>query len=135
LHSQHERDEKEEDGRDHVVDHARRNDRDPLRNRFRRVRPRVFGDFFVGHLARVGVVLSEHLHVPTEGNRRQRVFGLAPRNFPEHRAEADAEALDLDAAPLGDNEMSQLVNEDHEPQPQRDQQDAGDVGQREVECR
>ena len=45
---------------------------------------------------------------------------VAPADSKQTRTEPDAEPFDLDVAPLGDDEMPQLMNEDHHSQPEGD---------------
>ena len=67
--------------------------------------------------------LAQHLDEPAQRDRRQDVFRLAPAEAEERRAEADRELLDLHAVPLGQQEVAQLVDEDHEAQAHGDLQD------------
>ena len=76
---------------------------------------------FVPSAGFVAVHLADHLHVAAQRQDRELVRGFAPPEpaAREGRAEADAEGRDVDVAPLGGEEMAQLVNEDDERQAQR----------------
>ena len=82
-----------------------------------------------GGVGRV-VVLAQHLHVPAQGNNANPVFRLAPllleqglgegqRTYFDGDIETDVELLTLHAAGLGDQEVAQFVDEDHQPQAKR----------------
>ena len=84
----------------------------------------------VGRLARLLVgPLAQHLDEAAQRDRRQDVFGLAPAEAEERRPEADRELLDLDAVPLGQQEVAQLVDEDDEAQAQGDLDDVPEPAQ------
>ena len=120
-----------QDGRQHVHGHASRNDRHPLADAFRGVRPGVLRDLLARQLAGIHVILAQHLDVAAERNGREGVFRLAVLAAPENRTEADAEPLDKHIAPLGDGEVSQLVKENDQPDADQHGQDApglADVG-------
>ena len=85
------------------------------------------GDPLVGHLVGVGIVLAEHLDVPAERYCRERVLGFAAPHAPQDRAETDAEALDFHAAPLRHSEVPQLVDENHEAEPDGHVQNVQDL--------
>src|SRR2546422_125536 len=61
-------------------------------------------------------LFAHHLHVAAEGDDRDAVFRLAAANGPQPRPEAEGEPLDPDPDRLGDEEVSQLVDEDERPQ-------------------
>ena len=67
------------------------------------------------------VVLPEHLHVAPQGERADAVLRLAPLEAAKLEAadvEAEVELFALYPARLGDEEVPQLVDEDHEPEPE-----------------
>ena len=128
-----------EDREDHVHDHAGRDDRHPLRHRLRRVTARIPGRMRIGGrfgreitrgragpvrlgAGRAGiVVLPEHLHVAPQGERADAVLRLAPLEAAELEPadiEAEIELLTLHPARLGDEEVPQLMDEDHKPEPE-----------------
>ena len=66
------------------------------------------------------VVLAEHLDVAAQRQDADAVFRFAPLEAAEPPAvdiEAEIELLALHAAGLGDEEVSQFVDEDHQPRP------------------
>ena len=101
-----------------VHDHAGGDDRHPRPDRLVGVGPgiRRLGLLVLGPLA-------EHLDEAPQRDRRQDVFRLAPAEAEDRRPEADRELLDLHVVPLGQQEVAQLVDEDHEAQAQRHQHD------------
>ena len=104
---------------EHVHDHPGRDDRHPRADRLVGVGPGI------GRLALLLVgALAQHLDEPAQGKRRQDVLGLAPPEAEERRPEADRELLDLHPVPLGQEEVTQLMDEDDKAQSQGD---LGDV--------
>src|SRR5438105_2501752 len=80
----------------------------PVPERLLAIAPRLVG--------RVDLFEVRHAHdadVAAEGQRLHAVLGLAPANRPEPRAEPHEELGDLHAAPLGRDEVAQLVQHDH----------------------
>ena len=75
-----------------------------------------------------GIVAGE-LHVPAEGQERHAVFGLAPLDSEQARTESDREPHRLDAEPLANQEVPQLVEEDDDADEdrERNQRQAGRV--------
>src|SRR5690606_2912189 len=64
---------------------------------------------------RHGLVLTRsHAHVAAQRQRGKDVLRLAPAPAPERRTEADGEAWCVDSHCLRGEEVSELVNEDHE---------------------
>ena len=57
---------------------------------------------------------------------RECVFGVAFFEAPQDRAEAQAESLDENSAPLRDGKVPEFVEEDDQPQAQRDIQNVQD---------
>ncbi len=69
------------------------------------------------------VLLAEHLHVPAQRQDADAVLGFAPTELAELQpgnVEAQVELLALHAAELGHDKVAQFVNEDDEPQADRD---------------
>ncbi len=114
------RDGKKQHPGDDVHNHAGGDNRHPLRDAFGGIGPGVLGDFLVGHLGGVHVVLAQHFDVAAEGNQREGVFRLPAFEAPQDRPKADAEPLHVHIAPLGDGEVAEFVKEDHKPQPNGD---------------
>ena len=110
---------KKQESRDHIHDHAGRNDGHPLPHFFGRVRPGILSDLVAGLLTGIHVVLAEHLHVTAKRQRRQGVFGFAFLTTPDNRADADAEAFHMHIAPFGNGKVAQFMKEDHKAQPQQ----------------
>ena len=79
----------------------------------------IVGDFFAGDFA-------GHLDVAAEGQDVDLVVGFAAAEADEALAEADGEGFDADAAPLGHDEVAELVNEDHEAEHEEELDDGGD---------
>ncbi len=93
------------------------------------------GDFrfleLFGDVGRV-VVLAEHLHVATQGENADAVFGFAPlaAELVAADVEADHEFVTTHAAGLCHQEVTQLMDEDHgaqaDPHDQDHAQERGD---------
>ena len=64
--------------------------------------------------------LARHLDVPPEGNGRQDVFGLPPALAGKLGADSYGKGLNVDPEKLAEQEMTQFVNDDHEPQGQQE---------------
>ena len=65
------------------------------------------------------VVLSEHLHVAAQRQDADPVFGLTPgetRQLETADVEPEKKLLTLHSAGLGDEEVAEFVDEDHETQ-------------------
>src|SRR5262245_57414173 len=90
----------EADAREQQIhDDAGRDDDHPLRHRLVLEGARIF----LGFLALGAFALADHLHVAAQGDPADLVGGLAvlPAHPRDRLAEADAERLDVDVAPLG----------------------------------
>ena len=74
-------------------------------------------------------VVAGELHVTAERKERDAVLGLSPLHPEELGAEPDGEPHRLDAQPLADQQVSQLVEEDDDADEHRegDQRQAGRV--------
>ena len=55
-----------------------------------------------------------HFDVAAEGDDGDLIFGVATFEAEETFAEADGEDLDTDAAELGDGEVAELVDQNHD---------------------
>ena len=60
------------------------------------------------------VLPRRHPHVPPEREQCEHVFRFTPSAAPERRPKPDGKTRRVDAERLGREEMSQLVDEDHE---------------------
>ena len=69
--------------------------------------PGSFGGSFAG-------VVAGHLDVAAEGEHGDAVVGVATPEAEEALAEADGEDLDADAAELGNGEVAELVDQNHD---------------------
>ena len=100
------------DDRQHHVHHRtgqRDRDATPRRLAVEAARAVLLGQLLVGRLA-------EHLHVAAERQPGDHVLGLADAAAQDRGAEPDRESLHLDAEPLGDREVPELVTEDAAPE-------------------
>ncbi len=100
----------EAEGEDEVCDRAGESDGDALPAGMR-------GE--LSGIARSLVVagwhhFAGHLDVPAERDEREAVIGVSALDAEEAFAEADGEYFDTNAAELGDGEVPELVNEDHD---------------------
>jgi len=93
--------------------------------------PRVLLYFLLGLFTGF---LAEHFHVTAEGKDSQLVLRFAALEAAawNGRPKADAERLHVHVAPLGGQEMTELMDEDDEAQSENDQEDvpqdaAGDI--------
>ena len=59
-------------------------------------------------------LLAGHLDVAAERKDVEAVLGFAAAEAEDAFAEADGEGLDADAAELGDGEVAELVDENHD---------------------
>src|SRR5436853_832940 len=77
--------------------------------------------------------LAYHLYIGAKRKPGDLVQRLTPAKAAAGNGwpETDAEGLDMDVAPLGDGEVAQLVNEDHEAEAGRHQGDADHAAQAE----
>jgi len=106
-----------DDGQDDVHDDAGGNDEHALAHRFAAERARVL---LAAVAAFVAIDLADHLHVTAQGKQGQLVGGFPPFEpaAGDGGPEADAEGGDMHIAPLGRQEMAQLMKEDHQGKPQ-----------------
>ncbi len=72
--------------------------------------------------------LTGHLDVAAERDEGEAVVGVAALDAEETSAEADGEDLDTDAAELGDGEVAELVDEDHDAEDDGKLKDCGESG-------
>ena len=101
-----------------VHDDAGRNDRHPLGDGLGRIRSRVFCDLTACHLIRIHVVLTKHLDVAAKRQSGKSVLCFTLLATPQNRTDADAEAFNMNVAPLSHGEVSEFVKKDHESQTQ-----------------
>ncbi len=64
----------------------------------------------------LGTLLTQHPDIAAEQNGRNPEIGIAPAETEQPRSKADAERLNLNANGQSRPEMSQLVDQDHDPQ-------------------
>ncbi len=69
------------------------------------------------------LVVAHHLHVAAHGDEGETVLGLLAPVAPQHRAEADGEALHAHAAQPRHHEMPQLVDDDEDADHDDERQD------------
>ena len=69
--------------------------------------------------------LAGHLDVATERDSRDLVLGIAAAEADEAFAEADGKDLDADAAELGDGEVAELMDENHDAEDEEKFDDCG----------
>jgi hypothetical protein len=72
-----------------------------------------FFPFLVGERL---VFLAGHFDVTADGEQADAVVGFAVAEAEEPRGHAEAETIDIDAAELGGDEVTELVHEDEHPE-------------------
>ncbi len=111
----------EAEGEDEVGDGAGEGDEDALPAGVRVELAGVAGGGFAG-------IVAGHLDVSAEGKGGDAVVGVAALEAEEAFAEADGEDLDADAAELGDGEVAELMDEDHDAEDDGKFKDGGHAG-------
>src|SRR6185369_8593988 len=72
------------------------------------------------HAAAFGLLVPLHLHVAAQRQPGNAVVGLADLDAEGARPHAETEDLHTDPAPLGEQEMAELVETDHQPEDEDD---------------
>ncbi len=104
----------EAEGEDEVGDGAGEGDEDALPARVGVEVAGVGGATSRGRALCREAHLAGHLDVAAEGDGGELIVGVAAAEAEETLAEADGEDLDADAAELGDGEVAELVDENHD---------------------
>ncbi len=86
--------------------------------------PARLGEKFIGiALALFERIVARHLHVAAQRQRADAVVGVAALHAPQARAETDGKNLHAHAKGFGDDEMSPLMDQDHDAQNDRNRND------------
>src|ERR1035437_1461028 len=111
------------DGEHDVHRRSRQGDEKALPPRMREKLPRIAG-------AVVHRVLARHLHVTTQRNSADAIVGIAFFEAQQPLAKADGKHFHPDAEILGDGEVAELMNQDHESEHDSHDEDGVKDGQK-----